>query len=200
MYNRQIEDIPEEGTLLPETYHYTKNGSRPNIINQMSKAMTEALDILWPQREEGLPFQTKEDAIILASIVEKETGIGLERARVAGVFVNRLRLGMKLQSDPTVIYAITQGRIKNEGRGPLGRRLLKKDLAIQSPYNTYERTGLPPGPIANPGYASIQAVLHPEAHDFLYFVADGDGGHAFAKTLSEHNRNVSKWRKIRNNM
>ncbi len=135
--------------------------------------------------------------LTLASIVEKETGVAEERGRVAGVFYNRLARNMPLQTDPTVIYAITKGKHKNDGKGPLGRRLLKKDLQIDSPYNTYKYPGLPPGPIANPGRDAIEAVLDPEAHDYIYFVADGTGGHLFGKTLKEHNRNVAKWRKIR---
>ena len=130
--------------------------------------------------------------------VEKETGVPEERERVAGVFINRLKKGIPLQTDPTVIYAITKGKHKDDGKGPLGRRLLKKDLEIDSAYNTYKNAGLTPGPIANPGYASIKATLNPEKHDYIFFVADGTGGHAFAKTLAEHNRNVAQWRKVRN--
>jgi len=133
----------------------------------------------------------------LASIVEKETGMADERERVAGVFINRLRKGMPLQTDPTVIYAITMGKMKDDGKGPLGRRLLRKDLEFKSPYNTYKNAGLPPGPIANPGYAALKATLNPEEHDYIFFVADGTGGHAFAKDLAGHNRNVAKWRQIR---
>ena len=133
----------------------------------------------------------------LASIVEKETGVASERPRIAGVFINRLKKGMPLQSDPTVIYAITKGEVQTEGQGPIGRRLLTKDLSQDSPYNTYLNVGLPPSPIANPGRASIAAVLQPEVNDYLYFVADGSGGHVFSKTLAEHNSNVARWRKIR---
>ncbi|MCB1562502.1 MAG: endolytic transglycosylase MltG [Alphaproteobacteria bacterium] len=143
------------------------------------------------------PLKTVKDVLTLASIVEKETGKPEERARVAGVFLNRLKRGIPLQTDPTVIYALTGGKHDDAGKGPLGRRLLRKDLEIDSPYNTYKYPGLPPGPIANPGKASIEAVIHPEEHDFLFFVADGTGGHVFAKTLAEHNRNVAQWRKIR---
>jgi UPF0755 protein len=142
-------------------------------------------------------LKSLEEVMTLASIVEKETGVAEERKRVAGVFLNRLRRGIPLQTDPTVIYAITLGKHQNEGQGPLGRRLLAKDLEFDSPYNTYKYPGLPPGPIANPGKASIEAVLHPEAHEFIYFVADGSGGHIFARTLEEHNKNVAEWRKIR---
>lgn len=193
----EIKEIPKEGTLLPETYQFTKGESRQDKIDQMQAAMIKAIDELWPNRQEGLPFKTKEEAIILASIVEKETGIGQERTKVAAVFVNRLRKGMLLQTDPTVIYALTKGKVKDDGKGPLGRRLLRKDLDIDNPYNTYKYNGLPPGPIANPGRASIEAVLNPDSHDYIYFVADGTGGHAFATNLAEHNRNVAKWRQIR---
>ena len=143
------------------------------------------------------PLKTIRDVLTLASIVEKETAAPDERERVAGVFLNRLNKGMPLQTDPTVIYAITKGKHKNDGKGPLGRRLLRKDLKIDDPYNTYKYPGLPPGPIANPGKASIEAVISPEENDYIFFVADGTGGHAFARTLKEHNRNVAKWRKIR---
>lgn len=194
----EIVNIPGEGTLLPETYQYTANESRDAMIARMDTAMTKTIDELWPLRAQNLPFTTPEDAIILASIVEKETGVAEERKRVAGVFINRLRQNMKLQTDPTVIYAITRGKHDENGQGPLGRRLLRKDLeTTNSPYNTYMYEGLPPGPIANPGRASIEAVLHPEEHEFLFFVADGKGGHIFAKTAKEHEQNVANWRKIR---
>lgn len=192
-----IEDIPNEGTLLPETYHYTLGDDRNEKLGRMQSAMTETLDRLWDLRQPDLPVKTKQEALTLASIVEKETGIASERKRVAGVFINRLRIGMAMQTDPTVIYAITKGEIQDNGKGPLGRRLLLKDLEIDSPYNTYKYPGLPPGPIANPGAESIEAVLNPEDHDYLYFVADGTGGHAFGKTLTDHNNNVAKWRKFR---
>lgn len=193
----EIEAIPDEGTLLPETYSYSKDEPRNEVITRMQKAMTDVLDEAWENRVEGLPVNTKEEALVLASIIEKETGVAEERRRVAGVFINRLRQGMPLQTDPTVIYALTKGDHKNDGQGPLGRRLLTKDLSFDSPYNTYMYAGLPPGPIANPGKASIEAALNPEEHDYIYFVADGTGGHAFGKTLAEHNANVAKWRKLR---
>ena len=193
----EIADIPAEGTLLPETYAYQRTDTREGLIARMQENMTAAIDGLWDGRVRGLPFDSKEEAIVLASIVEKETAVAAERAKVAGVFINRLHKGMKLQSDPTVIYALTNGQIQNTGQGPLGRRLLRKDLTIPSPYNTYANEGLPPAPIANPGLASMASVLNPEEHDYLYFVADGTGGHVFAKTLKEHNNNVNKWRKIR---
>jgi UPF0755 protein len=183
-------DVPE-GTLLPETYHYAYGDSRQAMVDRMQKAMDDLIDELWPLRTADLPINTPAEAVILASIVEKETGVADERAHVAGVFINRLRRGMRLQSDPTVVYALTAGN------GPLGRRLTRDDLAKESPYNTYRNPGLPPSPIANPGRASLAAVLNPLETDDLYFVADGEGGHAFAKTLAEHQRNVRRWRKIR---
>jgi UPF0755 protein len=193
----EITDIPAEGSLLPETYSYHKNEARSTIIARMQKAMTDILDQVWESRAEGLPIESKDEAVILASIIEKETGVADERRRVAGVFINRLHAGMPLQTDPTVIYGITGGEHEDKGLGPLGRRLLRKDLAHESPYNTYLHAGLPPGPIANPGKASIEAALNPEEHDYYYFVADGTGGHVFSKNLEEHNRNAAKWRKIR---
>ena len=196
----EITDIPADGTLLPETYFYSYGENRADKIKTMQSAMTGYLDKLWPDRKPNLPFTRKEDALILASIVEKETGVAAERPKIAGVFINRLRRGMKLQSDPTVIYALTKGEIRTDGQGPLGRRLLKKDLETDSPYNTYKYAGLPPAPIANPGKDAIKAVLMPEESDDLYFVADGTGGHVFARTLAEHNDNVVKWRKIRKNL
>ncbi len=192
-----IKVVPAEGVLLPETYQYERTDTRQDQIDHMKDAMKKVMDELWPQRAGGLPFDTPEQALTLASIVEKETGVAAERTRIAGVFINRLRQGIPLQSDPTVIYALTKGHIQNAGMGPLGRRLLKDDLEIDSPYNTYKNAGLPPGPIANPGRDSIAAVLNPEANDYLYFVADGTGGHVFARTLEEHNDNVASWKKIR---
>jgi len=192
-----VTDIPLEGSLLPETYHFMTGDLRADKITEMQAAMTNTINELWETRRADLPFTTKAQAVTLASIVEKETGVPSERARIAGVFVNRLRAGMPLQTDPTVIYALTKGKIKDEGMGPLGRRLLSKDLAFDSPYNTYKYPGLPPGPICNPGRAALEATLNPETHEYIYFVADGTGGHAFAKTLAEHNANVAKWRKIR---
>ncbi|MQX35173.1 endolytic transglycosylase MltG [Roseospira navarrensis] len=180
---------PPEGSLLPETYHFTLGDTRDAILRRMMAAMDETVAELWPERQEGLPIETPEDAVILASIVEKETGLASERAHVAGVFINRLRKGMRLQSDPTVIYGITT-------TGSLGRPLLRSDLREETPYNTYVIGGLPPGPISNPGRDTIAAVLNPKDTDDLFFVADGTGGHAFARTLAEHNRNVAKWRRF----
>ncbi|WP_372398926.1 endolytic transglycosylase MltG [Azospirillum sp. HJ39] len=185
-----IQKPPKEGSLLPETYHFAYGDSRTALVERMQTAMTQALVEAWKNRDPNLPFETPQQALTLASVVEKETGIAAERPKVAGVFVNRLEIGMKLQSDPTVIYALT------EGSGELGRTLTRNDWKFESPYNTYQISGLPPGPIANPGKASIQAVMKPERHEFLYFVADGTGGHVFAKSLPDHNRNVAKWREI----
>jgi UPF0755 protein len=178
-----------EGELLPETYHFALGDDRAKLVGRMRAAMAETLEKLWRERADGLPFKTPAEAVALASIVEKETGKADERPRVAGVFLNRLKRGMKLQSDPTVIYALAQG-------GELGRSLSRADLRTASPYNTYAVEGLPPGPIANPGRASLEAVLRPMATEDLYFVADGSGGHAFGKTLDEHNRNVARWRRF----
>ncbi len=204
--------IPPEGSLLPNTYDYQLDEPRTAILERMHQNLLSSISELCKvNKEENLedwnallqkpcgaePLKTVRDVLTLASIVEKETAIEGERKRVAGVFLNRLKQGIALQTDPTVIYAITKGKHKNDGKGPLGRRLLSKDLEIDSPYNTYKYPGLPPGPIANPGKASIEAVLNPETNNFIYFVADGTGGHVFAKTLAEHNANVAKWRKIR---
>ena len=183
---------PEEGSLLPETYFYALGDLRDAMVRRMQDAMRRTFDELWPQRAQGLPFRTRRDALILASIVDKETGVADERHKVAAVFVNRLRRGMRLQADPTVIYGLT------EGERQLGRELSRRDLEHDSAYNTYLIEGLPAGPIGNPGRASIEAVLNPAAVDYLYFVADGSGGHAFARTLEEHNRNVARWRKVKN--
>jgi UPF0755 protein len=180
-----------EGELLPDTYFYTLGETRNDMVKRMKHAMDSALEDAWEQRGPDTILKSKEELLILASIVEKETGDRAERAMVAGVFVNRLKRHMRLETDPTVIYGIT------EGKGALGRRLLRADLERDDPYNTYKIPGLPPGPICNPGRASILAAIHPAKHDYIYFVADGTGGHVFAETLKEHNRNVAKWRKIR---
>jgi UPF0755 protein len=185
----EVGPVPPEGSLLPETYHLSRGDGRTALIQRMKDDMAAALAELWAARDAGLPLASKDEAVILASIVEKETGVPAERPLIAGVFFNRLARGMPLQSDPTVVYALTQGT------GPLGRALTRADLKIESPYNTYRVAGLPPGPIANPGRAALRAVFKPAVTDALYFVADGTGGHAFAATLEEHNRNVAKWRK-----
>jgi len=179
---------PPEGSLLPETYHFTHGDTRDDILRRMMTAMEETLAELWPQRVDGLPFDTPEEAVVLASIVEKETGLARERPHVAGVFINRLRKGMRLQSDPTVIYGVTPS-------GSLGRSLRRSDLQKATPYNTYVIAGLPPGPISNPGRDALEAVLNPKETEDIFFVADGTGGHAFARTLAEHNRNVAQWRR-----
>ncbi len=186
-----LAEIPPEGSLLPETYNFTRGYARAELIARMRAAMTRTVDSLWPGRAEGLPLATPEQAVILASIVEKETAVAAERPLVAGVFRNRLEQGMRLETDPTVIYALTLGR------APLGRELTRRDLGVESPYNTYRVAGLPPGPICNPGRAALEAVLHPAETEYLFFVADGAGGHAFSRTLEEHNRNVAVWRRLR---
>lgn len=181
----------EEGSLLPDTYHYSRGDSRAKLVERMQRAMSTTVERLWSARPPDLPLASPSELVTLASIVEKETGVAEERSRVAAVFINRLRKGMPLQSDPTVVYAL-----EREGT-TLDRPLLRSDLAFDSPYNTYGNGGLPPGPIANPGLASLEAVIRPAESDELYFVADGTGGHAFARTLDEHNRNVRRWREIR---
>lgn len=180
---------PGEGELLPETFAFTRGETRDNLVRRMMKDQDALIDSLWEDRALELPFTTQAEAIILASIVEKETGVPEERPRIAAVFVNRLKKGMRLESDPTIIYGLTKGE-------PLGRGLRMSELRGQTPYNTYVIRGLPPTPIANPGEASIAAVLNPADTDDLFFVADGSGGHAFAVTLREHNANVAKWRKV----
>ena len=186
-----IQKIPEEGTLLPETYYFTYGENRMALLDRMKKSMRKLSKKLWVDRAANLPLASIKDAIILASIVEKETAKSGERPHVASVFINRLRIKMRLQSDPTVIYGITLGK------EPLRRRLTRSDLRRVSAFNTYLIDGLPPSPIANPGSKAIEAVLHPKKSNDLYFVADGKGGHVFAKTLKEHNRNASNWRNIR---
>jgi len=191
----EITDIPPEGSLMPDTYFFAKGDTRMEKIARMQDAMNNFIS---DKKPDGLPFDTMEETLILASIVEKETAVPSEYAKVAGVFINRLNEGMPLQTDPTVIYGITRGQHKNDGKGPLGRRLLTKDVRKDTDYNTYTRQGLTPTPICNPGRDAISAVLNPAKHDYLYFVADGTGGHAFGKSYKEHQANVAKWRKIRN--
>ncbi|KAA5804947.1 endolytic transglycosylase MltG [Alkalicaulis satelles] len=186
----EITRIPAEGALLPETYMVDRGTPRQEVIDRMEAAQRSLLEQAWPNRADDLPFSTPEEAIIIASIVEKETGVAEERPLVASVFVNRLRRGMRLQSDPTIIYGITQGE-------PLGRGIRRSELDnANNPYNTYQINGLTPTPIANPGRASILAVLNPPDTNYLFFVADGTGGHAFSATYAEHNRHVAVWRRI----
>jgi peptidoglycan lytic transglycosylase G len=185
-----VPHVPEEGSLAPNTIEVRAGSLRTEIIDKMAEAQSKILAEAWAGRASGLPLKSPKEALTLASIVEKETGVKSERAEVAGVFVNRLNKGMKLQTDPTVIYGITKGK------ATLGRGLRRSELSKKTAYNTYIIPGLPPGPIANPGKAAILAVMNPAKTDSLYFVADGTGGHVFAKTLREHNANVIKWRKI----
>ena len=180
----------DEGSVLPDSYGYQRGETRASLVTRMQNAMDKTVGELWPKRSTDCPLATPEQAVILASIVEKETGKASERPMIAGVYCNRLRIGMKLDADPTVIYPVTKGK-------PLGRRILKSELSAENGYNTYRRPGLPEGPISNPGKASIEAVLHPAKTKALYFVADGTGGHVFADTLAEHQANVAKWYAIR---
>ena len=182
--------LPPEGSVLPDSYGYKRGEARAAIVQRMQAAMTKTLDALWAKRKPTCPVNSKEEAVTLASIVEKETGKPSERRTVAGVYCNRLRIGMKLDADPTVIYPITKGK-------PLGRRIRRSELAADTGYNTYKKPGLPAGPIANPGRDSIAAVLDPAATKAIYFVADGTGGHVFAETFAEHRANVEKWYAIR---
>jgi UPF0755 protein len=182
--------IPEEGSVLPDTYSYQRGESRAAVLRRMQAAMDKSLASLWAKRKPGIAVASPREAVILASVVEKETGKAAERRTVAGVYSNRLRVGMPLQADPTVIYPVTKGR-------PLGRRILRSELRADNGYNTYARAGLPAGPIANPGRESIGAVLDPAPTKALYFVADGTGGHVFAETLAEHEANRRKWYAIR---
>ena len=185
-----IAQVPGEGYLAPDSYEIKAGDTREDVLGRMQQAQKRRLAQVWAQRSDTTPVQTMGDLLTLASIIEKETGVADERFTVASVFANRLEKGMPLQTDPTVIYGVTQGK------GPLGRGLRKSELRKDTPWNTYVNRGLPPTPIANPGLASLQAALTPAATDFIFFVADGTGGHAFAVTLKEHNRNVAAWRKI----
>ena len=182
--------VPAEGSVLPDSYAYNRGDTRQVVLTRMQKAMNEYLAKAWERRKPGIAVKTPQEALILASIVEKETGKPEERRTVAAVYSNRLRVGMPLQADPTIIYPITRGK-------PLGRRILQSEVRAVNQYNTYAMTGLPAGPIANPGRESIDAVLDPAQSTALYFVADGTGGHVFADTLEQHNVNVQKWYALR---
>jgi UPF0755 protein len=188
----EAEEVPPEGSLLPETYLFERGTTRQQIIERMRQSQVDLLAELWPTRNPDLPFDTMEDAIILASIVEKETSLASERPRIASVFVNRLRIGMRLESDPTIIYGLTGGE-------PLGRGLRVSEIEAPNEYSTYQIDRFPPTPICNPGRDAIAAVLNPPDGDELYFVADGTGGHAFARTYNEHLRNVAAWRRMERN-
>ena len=182
--------VPPEGSVLPDTYEIQRGESRQAVLSRMQAAMQRALAEEWEKRGPNTVVRTPQEAVVLASIVEKETGKPSERRMVAGLYSNRIRTGMLLQADPTIIYPITKGK-------PLGRRIRQSEINAVNDYNTYTMTGLPKGPITNPGRESIAAVLNPASTDVLYMVADGTGGHAFARTLQEHNANVEKWYTIR---
>lgn len=185
----EVEETPEEGTLWPDTYEITRGESRASVLERMRIAHERNLARLWARRGPNSIVRTPEEAVILASIVEKETGVASERPRVAAVFTNRLRTGMRLESDPTIVYGITRGR-------PLGRGIRRSELERRTEWNTYQIDGLPPTPIANPGAEALEAVLNPPRTDELFFVADGTGGHVFARTFDEHLQNVARWREI----
>ena len=182
--------IPAEGSVLPDSYAFDKNEPRADVLQRMQDAMTKTIAELWPERSADTAVRTPLEALTLASIVEKETALKSELRIVAGVYSNRLRTGMRLQADPTIIYPITKGK-------PLGRRIRRSEITDVNDYNTYAMAGLPKGPIANPSRAAIAAVLNPQKTSALYFVADGKGGHVFADTLQEHNANVAKWYALR---
>ncbi|MCO5093229.1 endolytic transglycosylase MltG [Bosea sp. (in: a-proteobacteria)] len=186
----EIEQVPKEGSILPDTYRFPRGFSRKGIIDRMARDQNAVLERIWAKKPADLPIKTPQELVILASIVEKETGRADERPRVAGVFINRLNQKMKLQSDPTIVYGLVGGK------GTLGRPIQRSEITQATPYNTYVINGLPPGPIANPGRAAMEAVVNHSRTKDLYFVADGSGGHAFAETLEQHNRNVGRWRQI----
>lgn len=188
-------ELPAEGTLLPETYMTPRGMKKSALLKQMQKDQSDILDRLWLARDPDLPIKTKAEAVILASVVEKETGISSERDVVAGVFINRLRKGMRLQSDPTIIYGVSKGEPLLNKKGQQ-RGIRRSEIDKKTDWNTYQIDGLPKTPICNPGKDAIAAVLKPAETDYLFFVADGTGGHVFAKTVREHNNNVIKWRKI----
>ncbi len=186
----EIAQVPREGSLLPDTHKFQRGTSRQDLINRMASEQRRVLNEVWARRAQDIPIKTPQELVILASIVEKETGRADERPRVAGVFINRINRKMKLQSDPTIVYGLVGGK------GTLGRGILRTEITQATPYNTYVIDGLPPGPIANPGRAAMQAVANPSRTRDLFFVADGTGGHVFAETLDQHNRNVARWRQI----
>jgi UPF0755 protein len=186
----EVTEVPSEGTLAPDTYFVAKGTKRSDVVARMAASQVRILEAAWATRQPDLPITSMEEALTLASIIEKETGVASERREVAGVFINRLRKSIRLQSDPTIIYGITNGQ------GLLDRPILRSDIDRPTAYNTYVIDRLPPGPIANPGRAAIEAAVNPVETKAIYFVADGTGGHAFSETLREHNRNVAAWRKI----
>jgi peptidoglycan lytic transglycosylase G len=185
-----VEDVPPEGALAPDSYEVRAGDDRAALLAQMAEKQEVWVSAAWEERDPDVPLASPEELLTLASIIEKETGVAEERGLVASVFVNRLKQGMRLQTDPTVIYGITQGQ------GVLGRGLRQSELRRATPWNTYVIEGLPPTPIANPGRASLMAAARPDQSDFVFFVADGTGGHAFAESLDEHNKNVARWREI----
>src|SRR5712691_3619984 len=186
----QLKEIPKEGTLLPETYKFSRGTTREQVIQRMQQAQKRAVQDAWERRSPDLPIQTPEQLVVLASIIEKETGRADERSRVAAVFINRLKQKMKLQSDPTIIYGLVGGK------GTLGRPIMRSEIEQPTPYNTYVIDGLPPGPIANPGRASLEAAANPARTKEIFFVADGAGGHVFADTIDQHQKNVARLRVI----
>jgi len=188
LFTGSVREIPREGTLLPETYKFPRGTTRDQVIQRMQQAQKHAVAEIWERRSPDLPIKTPEQLVTLASIVEKETGNAAERPRIAAVFINRLRKGMRLQSDPTIIYGLVGGK------GTLGRPIKRSEITEPTPYNTYTIRGLPPGPITNPGKAALEAAAHPAKTDDLYFVADGTGGHAFTETYDQHQKNVAKLR------
>jgi UPF0755 protein len=186
----EVRETPREGSLMPDTYKFSRGTTRQKLVNDMQAESRKTLERVWSRRSPDLPIKTPQELVILASIVEKETGVAAERPRVASVFINRLQRRMKLQSDPTIVYGIVGGK------GTLGRGITRAEIDKPTPYNTYAIEGLPPGPIANPGRAALEASANPQKTRELFFVADGSGGHAFAETLDQHNRNVARWRQI----
>ncbi|WP_406858219.1 endolytic transglycosylase MltG [Alsobacter sp. KACC 23698] len=186
----ELTSVPKEGSLLPDTYKFSRGMTRQQLVERMQQEQARVLREVWSRRSAEIPVKSPEELVVLASIVEKETGRADERSRVAGVFINRLNRNMRLQSDPTIVYGLVQGK------GTLGRGIMRSEIDQPTPYNTYQIQGLPPGPIANPGRAAMEAVANPSRTRELYFVADGTGGHVFAETLDQHNKNVARWRQM----